>query len=250
MLKHKTALLLDLDGVVLYQPHMMRHISHKSARFVSEVLRVPLSDAQEINQVLYTEFGHTLKGLQKVYGVRQTYADFASFVYDRATMDAMRTCADDAVMTTRSDQTARLARLCLQQDIPMYLFSNAPSKWCFAALRLMHLLGPRAIPETNVLCSDHPVFTDRSSMKPNEQVYDNVEMHLQQTLHDADVDMVFVDDTFGNLVPVISKSHWKPVLFKNGLMRTPCINTPKLHTVYNMTEVGSLLEEAINARTR
>lgn len=253
MLAPRRVLLLDMDGVVLHpQQHALRIVANKSVRFVSAVLDLPLERAARVNELLYREFSHTLIGLRRVYGIPQSARDFAEFVYDRDSMHRLaHGCVTDKATMQRGLEVAALLQRCRARGVPAYVFSNAPSRWCLLALDALHLLNDTTgIQEDRVMGSDHAVFDadSRNSgpmmLKPREPVYDAVERFLHHAWRASDIDLVFVDDSFKNLVPVIGRPGWSALHFVERPLSSDAvvgIRTPALRTVFNLVEVAAAL---------
>lgn len=262
MLTSRRALLLDMDGVVLHpQLPALRVVANKAVRFVSTVLDVPLARAERINERLYKEFSHTLIGLRRVYGIPQREREFAEFVYDRYSMVRLEHgCMTDKATRQRGLEVASLLQRCRARDVPVYIFSNAPSRWCLLALDALRLLNDKVgISEDRVMGSDHAVFDaggrrdvdGRTSMmlKPHEPVYNAVERFVRHSWRTSDIDLMFVDDSFKNLVPVIGRPQWRALHFverPHAADAVTDINTRALQSVFSLADVATVVEDGAN----
>ena len=213
-------LLLDMDGVILHQPNIHRIVSIRATSFVCNTLRekipnISFHHADTINRHLYTTYGHTLTGLNKVFHVNKTIDDFNRYVYDDITMNYVPNFQDDALIFKRSQNIQKLLDKCAKNKVPVYVFSNAPNHWCKLINNMMHL----SIASENIIGSDHPFFADLQLMKPMPHLYYKMDDMIKQRYKDV-CETIFVDDTLINLIPSISMKYWKSVLL--------CPNSPPM----------------------
>lgn len=234
------ALLLDLDGVVMRHRPALRRVSERSAAFVARHLKVPIAAAADINRVLYTNWGHTCIGLDRVYGSPTAcMRDFNRYVYTRETFDVLAASRHDVETRAVGAELRALASRCRTEGIRTFVFSNAPVEWCLVALDAMDALdGTDGLCARDVLGSDHPVMT-QTGLKPDPRVYDAVAALLRHDSRDQDMGIAFVDDTMRNLLPVIGRPDWAPILFATP--GDPDIQTPRLRTVTSLAQVADLV---------
>jgi FMN phosphatase YigB (HAD superfamily) len=236
-----TALVLDIDGVVLHAPRALGRVAQRATEYVQRELG--LTDrryAKRVNKLLYSQHGHTLIGLRKVFGAPLTNRHFAEAVYGA---DTLATLAEEAAThpeIARRFQDVRGVLLRAQErDVPVYLFSNAPETWTRKVYDLGKLSG--FLPASRVISSDHPVFA--GSLKPDPLVYENMEDLLREDragngrAGDA-LRVLFADDSYTNLIPTMNRQAWTNVYFNP---KGPTIGTPRLTTVKRMVEVGNLI---------
>jgi FMN phosphatase YigB (HAD superfamily) len=227
-----TALVLDIDGVVLHAPRALGRVAQRATEYVQRELG--LTDrryAKRVNKLLYSQHGHTLIGLRKVFGAPLTNRHFAEAVYSADTLSLLVEEAATSPEIARRFQEVRGVLLRAQErDVPVYLFSNAPETWTRTVYDLGKLSG--FLPASRVLSSDHPVFA--GSLKPDPIVYENLEDLLQGTQR-----IVFTDDSYTNLIPTMNRpAVWTNVYFNP---KGPMIGTPTLTTVKRMIEVSNLI---------
>lgn len=225
-------LLLDVDGVIFRHPRVLKTVGYRVTRFVQS--RIPqtcgLIDAHQVNKQLYTNYGHTLLGMHEVYSKNApSLEEFNHVVYRNI----------DKLLENKVHEDAQLRTLCeiaLAKDVPIYLFSNAPHTWCQTIIEHMDLCS--YIPEDRILSSDHPVFQEKL-LKPVPKLYENVQTYLQQEHHNKDLGILFVDDSWGNLKPVIRAPGWKPMHFNRTVVRPSSkIQSPFVISVSNFAEVA------------
>lgn len=226
-------LLLDVDGVVLHQPRLLNYVSRKIVSYVREVSPYHLSfeQAKDLNEVLYKSFGHTQRGLQKIYGQQcPTLPVFQNKIYDQSTIHHLWSYRNDPTIQQRGYAVLELLDEAAKKGVPVYLFSNSPIQWCQCIADMLYL----DIPSDHILCTSHPVFQD-NLLKPDVKLYENVATFLQQSHRDKGITQyVFVDDSWINLAPVIGGSAWYPIcLAEDG----PFITSKRVHTVCTLRDV-------------
>lgn len=210
-------LLLDMDGVVLQQPNIHRFVAMRASAFVRRKLDpiipgITYDKANSINRALYTTYGHTLIGLNGVFKTGTSIHEFNSRVYDSFTMDYVHYFQNDSTMRKNGNEVLQVLEECHLRNVPVYIFSNAPIHWCRAVLDMMGL----PIRTEHILGSNHPVFDKNHLLKPQAGLYREVS-HLMSTRHNADHELVFVDDSLMNLRPCMGNEKWRPVLFHPGM---------------------------------
>lgn len=207
------ALLLDVDGVILNQPRVLHKLGHKAVQFVHQ--HVPgnknILQAAEINTMLYTTFGHTHRGVREIFGKKAlSVSAFNEFVYDKDLISYLTMHVNDEIVQTRGQQVRKLVEHAMDRGVPCYLFSNGPDVWCNTIMDMIDM--NTWIPSQNRLTSSHPVFQE-NLLKPDATLYKNVATFIEQSYRDT-MQLVFVDDSLINLVPVLHSPAWKPVLLK------------------------------------
>lgn len=242
LLSRPKILLLDIDGVVLQAPKALGRVAQRACDFVAR--DIGASDrryATRVNRLLYTQHGHTLLGLQRLYGSRSTSADFADFVYDDDTMALLRAAKGTPEFEGRAKQVRAALRRVQDSGVPIYLFSNAPLQWCKTVYDMTNLYY--YLPEENIFYCDHPVFA--GGLKPQPAVYKNIQMYLDHEHRMPDADLVFVDDSYCNLVPVLDSggggtdgTQWSPIFFNP---RGPAVRGRNLTTVKDMEGITRLV---------
>lgn len=230
-------LLLDMDGVVLHQPYLHRFVTMRVVSFVRRRLDPILKDityeqAKQINQILYTSYGHTLLGMNRVFHTHASIQDFNKSVYDSTTLQYVQNFQDDRDMNKRANEIRQVLEHCYQAGIPVYVFSNAPLCWSQTILHTMGL----AIPSDRILGSDHPVADRNGQLKPVPSLYHEVESLLTYR-HGLACEIIFVDDSMMNLRPCMGMTRWKPILLHPNLPSmdvTPLFIRPSIPTTLEL----------------
>jgi FMN phosphatase YigB (HAD superfamily) len=140
----------------------------------------------------------------------------------------------DESLFTNSVTMRYIVKTCKNNDIDLYLFSNAPHVWCKTIIESMHL--DKHITEDQIISSDHDIF--QGLLKPHKAVYDTFQKYVSHQHHDDCLELVYVDDSFQNLMPVMRNPYWRPIFFnKEGA----CIRNNRMYTIRNLTEMNAWL---------
>jgi FMN phosphatase YigB (HAD superfamily) len=206
-------LLLDVDGVVFNHKGLLNKVGNKVVNFVAKELHVEPAEADSINKLLYSQFGHTFTGLKRVYNIPKSSYDFSNFVYDDDLLTSLENVKLDGDLLKNSVDMKYVLSHCKNHDIEVYLFSNAPYVWCKTVVDTMQLSSH--INNDQILSSDHDVFQQK--LKPDRSVYDTITRYISYKRRDHHIQFTYVDDSFVNLVPVLGDGSWKPIFFnKDG----------------------------------
>ena len=208
------ALLLDVDGVVYQNPRVFSIVKGRVTQFVQKTLpKVSLHEASHINDIIYKSYGHTFLGLQAIRPAKTpTLKEFNDFVYDKDTLYSVMDNIWNPVMHKRSMEVHDLCNYAKMNGVSLYLFSNAPKDWCNNVIEAMKLQD--YFHEDNTLSSDHPVFQGKL-LKPTPKLYQTVQDFVQHRHQDTNIPIIFVDDSWMNLAPVIGNPAWKPIYMDN-----------------------------------
>ncbi len=205
----KKALLLDFDGVVFRNNPLDVVISHRcqmySNKFVS--IRNPIK-LREFNTEIYNTYGHTLVGLQKLGHVKANINEFNSYVYDGLIGGDLRSLKDTHYTDIKSFK--RLLSMAQDNDIKVFMFSNAPDKWCNM---VCHYMG---ISENEQPTSLHGLLLESSVLKPSVLGY----MMVERELVDFE-DLFLLDDKMLNLKNIMYNSRWTKLLMSPSSQDTP-----------------------------
>ena len=220
--KRPRVLLLDMDGVVLHQPNLHRFVAMRVGAFVRKRLDaiipgITYDQAEHINRALYTTYGHTLIGMNRVFKTETSIQEFNSSVYDSTTLSYVHHFQDDKEVNKRANEVRQVLERCHMNRMPVYIFSNAPICWSRTVLDVIGL----PIPTEFILGSDHPLFERGGQLKPDVGLYNEVS-RLMTYRHSSDHELVFVDDSLMNLRPCVNKQGWCPILLNPHM---PAIDT-------------------------
>lgn len=208
----KRVLALDLDGVLYNHPRVARYVVNRCVRYVAEELRLSMAEAEPLNAMLYHEYGHTLRGMNKVFGTRRTLQHFNSRVYDPDTLGCIARHARDPGHVHRTLDARDALRRCHAAGVDVYVFSNAPAVWCEATLDAMGFLD-RFVPGAHVVAGDHEALEGAS--KPASRAYQAF-AKVAGIGSSGGRQAVFVDDTLRNLLPLLHAPSWMPVYYNCG----------------------------------
>lgn len=221
----KKAVVLDVDGVILRHPPTLQKVHRRIEHYVSNKTQTHLNESKRVNELLYRHYGHTYLGLKNVYARSSvTLSEFNDFVYTDDIVKSVNNAVYNVDMLHHLIDLQRFLETCRSQNVPCYMFSNAPHPWCTQVHKTCNL--GRWIPIEHILSCDHDVFNRYAqSLKPQPIIYQTLQDYLAHEHHNTDLEIVFVDDSFCNLVPVIDSPAWTPVLFGDT---HPSLDSPKL----------------------
>lgn len=216
--------LLDIDGVVFKSKPMLHIVKGNITRYVRTYLQkerrchVSETEAGIISENLYKHYGHTLRGLQHLYGPVAAQSlghefrlqDFNNFVYDEETINLLYTHLlfsdyddDDAALKDFCDE-------CYKNDVKIGVFSNAPSSWCTPILQHLKVDVAAGLKFT----SSHPLFGNR--LKPDVNLYNDIVDSVGTSSP-----IMFIDDSPINLSAISEDPRWIGVHFKNSFQHIP-----------------------------
>jgi FMN phosphatase YigB (HAD superfamily) len=230
-----------MDGVIMKNKQLLHRVAQRSTLFVARELQLrDVLEAEEINRHLYKNFGHTLLGLQKVYNKSSTVQDFSDFVYDADTMYMLEnTSMKDSETCKALEQLNNIIQKGHSQgsyNFNVGILSNAPHQWCSTILNHGLVDG---IPKDFVFGCDHDIFGNNvyNLLKPNAVMYQIVYDFLSNVLHDDTMKVVFIDDSFVNLIPIIRDPRWYAVHVNPmgpHIRGTNLLTIPDIHFINTM----------------
>ena len=185
------SLLLDIDGVLVRDKMLMKHVKNNCVAYVQS--KLPESKtAKETNRILYLSHGHTARGLQTVFNIDTS--DFNEKVYDKKVMDHLWSVLSSAEFQQEVKEIHELTR----RDWNVTLFTNAPQIWAQAtAMAIGDTVGYRC-PGSDVT---------KSPLKPEAAAYSQFDSHHLN---------VYVDDSLKNIGAARWLPNWKPVYYNEG----------------------------------
>lgn len=197
----RTVLLLDFDGVVLRSPATSRLISSRCIKYVS--MKTGVTDevkARRLNEHLYTRYGHTVLGLQGVGFQNCSLEDFNAFVYDNIDYRHLIRHIDNDSNFFGKD----IDRLCASGFYDVFIFSNARQDWVYGICSALNYpIHKRCRGVLDV--SDY-------FLKPQPSAYQLAHDMIEPSVK-AGSNVVFVDDSMLNILPLRSSMIWHPILF-------------------------------------
>jgi FMN phosphatase YigB (HAD superfamily) len=196
-------LLFDFDGVLIKNNKIEKIIEEKSIEYVSRKLKNH-SNPEKLNRSFYKKYGHTAIGL-KHFIQSETTIDNAEFIQDYNKFVFSNIDYND--FTNHIDKKDivhinRLFSISGNYYSNVGIFTNAPSTWCENICKLMDI-------DIYDHIEDNLLFTsDEGLSKPLYDTYKNVEDHISN-------DIIFIDDSISNLIPVIHREKWNVYLQNN-----------------------------------
>lgn len=175
-------LLLDIDGVIVRDRNLMKHLGTNCANYVR--MKLPdCKDPAETSRLLYLGYGHTARGLERGFNVDTR--DFNSRVYDNSILDHLAHVLASDEFQAEAAEVHSLTR----DGWKLKLFTNAPWVWA-------HKVALAIGDDVNIRCSGNPSETP---LKPEAEAY----MFSPHNLN------VMVDDSLKNLSTARFLSGWK-----------------------------------------
>lgn len=236
-------LLLDVDGVILQQKKVLHHVSNNILHYYAKELKLPLNKALHLNKLLYTEYGHSYRGLCKVFNFDKSIHHFNTAVYTPDVIQSVEDTDKDTIQHIHYMQLRQMVMRCKHEGVPVYLFTNAPLIWCKAVLATSGL--DKFIPDENIISCDHDtmILHKDDGFKPVDVVYNTVE-HFVKSVHYLDDPLyIFVEDSFKNLTPIIGRSSWYPVYLEPKMK---FITEEKVSVVRNAKECKMLIDKILH----
>ena len=196
------SLLLDIDGVIVRDRHLLAHVQDNCTSYV----RHKIPECKEpvfLNKSLYLAHGHTGQGLAITCG--QDTHDFNSFVYDKKLLDHLT----DVIHGSEFQEDAKEIHE-WTKNWKVTLFTNSPAEW---AIPVARAIGDNI----KVVCGD-----PYSPLKPHLNAYRRFSTRENH---------VFVDDSLKNLGTARWLNNWKPVYFGE---KDPATFCPTVGSIWEM----------------
>ena len=231
---HTKVLLMDMDGVVIKHPMYAKSIQNRVHSFVKKKLDkfMPDKKVEQINKVLYKEFGHTVIGMQKLYDSNITLKEFSDYVYHKDFLNTLHVINEDEVAIKR------LLKAAQEKNTDVYIFSNAPDAWCNKILESMN------ITDMPIIGCDHFIYQNSESaslcLKPNFITYLKVMQYINLKNTKTKNTFIMVDDQIQNVLPMIDNPNWKGVWLNHDKTDYQ-IYTPKLYTINDIEQLHSFI---------
>ena len=220
----KTAILLDLDGVINHHPLAEKEVKVQVVKFVQAALQNYIGDvgnvdyqtATQVNDQLYSMYGHTLIGLEAEFDIKTSTRAFNDYVYSPAVLASIKNASPEHFRgaAVRAWDTRKLVERCLavanDREVCPYIFTNSPTVWTDFILELLGL--KELFPKENWITSDSHEMIYRNCFKPDPAMYS-----LAKTVIQTD-NVIFIDDSLQNLVPMAYE--WKTYLMDNNMVKS------------------------------
>ena len=177
-------LLLDVDGVLIRDRLITKHMEHNIDSYVSKKLP-KAKDPSKIRTMLFNRYGHTARGLTQAFGINTD--DFNSEVYNTSLMSHLNGYIYGKGFKNDADDIHNL----IQRDgWNVTLFSNAPVEW----------VTPIAL----AIDDRVNIPQDRLFLKPESGAYAQFPNKHKY---------VFVDDTLNNILVPSLLPNWSCIQF-------------------------------------
>jgi FMN phosphatase YigB (HAD superfamily) len=159
---------------------------------------------------------------------------FNRYVYDDIILNELRTYLFTDIFTHNDDYAYLILiyNLCVSNNIPMYLYSNAPWQWCSLVANKMK------IDKKNVYSSEHEILHNQLLYKPDVSSYRRVAYDILKK--NAEIEqLIFIDDSLDNLIPLKGSKIWKPILYNpaNCIKQTQCFEINSMKTLYTFLDL-------------
>lgn len=181
------SLLLDIDGVLVREKALLKHVKDNCVRYVQNKLP-EAKDPRDVNKILYLAHGHTAIGLKKSFGIDTS--DFNEKVYDHSLIDHLA----EVIYAPEFQQEAEEIHGLIRNGWNVTLFTNSPIEWAV----------PIAYAISDEICVHSP---DGTWHKPEAAGY----VSFPKDRH-----YIFVDDSLKNLGTARWLPNWSPVYFNEG----------------------------------
>lgn len=182
------SLLLDIDGVLIRDKALLKHVKDNCVQYVRHKLPTA-KDPENVNKVLYLAHGHTARGLRDTFQVDTT--DFNEKVYDRRVLNHLA----EIIYGSEFQQEAKEIHDLVKNGWNVTLFTNSPSVWALPIARAIS-------DEINVHCPHSSL--ERTWLKPEAEAYRYFPINMQH---------IFVDDSLKNIGTARWLPNWKCVYF-------------------------------------
>lgn len=222
-LSHKVAL-VDFDGVILRNKKVHGLVQKRIESYVGSILK---SDnkviVKNVNKYLYNEYGHTLIGLEKIVGRDNAgrLEDYNDYVYSNLNIDR-----DDYYEIRRQmTEWNMFLGKCKSQNIPIYIFSNAPKDWClnFIEEKIVNGFVDDILPmNTELLKPDMRVFEIVGDWFAGKSIY-------------------FIDDKIHNMKHTIPNSNWVNIIFSEDNPQSMFKLQDRLYVSNSLNACGDII---------
>jgi FMN phosphatase YigB (HAD superfamily) len=207
------AVLFDVDKVLVRNKNLNASVSNNCAKFIKQVSLKPMSNelATAKKEILEQRYGHFLRGIYSTYGPKyDNLIDhfFIEQVYTHDIYQELIEYLDSREFKEHSENFNEILTLCCDNDIPVSIFSNSPYDWCRKVVNKVELT-----PYINDIYSFDHHLTYPRLLKPDPEVYSNIENHIRLKNVNEINQIYLIDGSPDNLRPIQFNNLWKPVLF-------------------------------------
>jgi FMN phosphatase YigB (HAD superfamily) len=149
-------------------------------------------EAEKLNVAMYTNYGHTLRGVWGGLKNPKNYSieEFNDFVYDESMMSLLGAQLQHNVNYKNIEDVQDVVQRCTIEDIQIGILSNAPERWCKTICDVYGV----PISKDLFFTSDHSLFLERPQrLKPDRTLMKDIASIIQPSY------VMYVDDSLCNI---------------------------------------------------
>jgi hypothetical protein len=222
-------MLVDFDGVICKNRVASNRIIQKASLYTwmkmntDKTPPILMREAEDICGNLYKGFGHTVLGL-KAIGINDvSLKEYNDYVYNNINYGELRTDLMDF------SEIKSLSLFCVNNDIPIFLFTNAPKTWYCNILREHEDILENMTDIRDVIgVSDD----DENHLKPYSVIYNAIENKFPTHK------ILFVDDSAMNFKSTLGSNNWTNIYY------SPC--NRKINNNTYMVDHLNVIQNIIN----
>lgn len=204
---NKKLVLIDFDGVILRNQHASNLIAKRAGLYTWHSLQsrqkkyhnfsVGLNESVDLCANLYKGYGHTLLGLKNL-NLNTSLHDYNKYVYSDINYEKL------VMHNNNMHDVHKLVNECNENNIPILMFSNSPKIWIENMLSCQPILFESIVDVRDTL---HIKDDDDIFLKPNIEIYNLISKVFYN------YNLIFIDDSVGNIKTSLSNPQWTNVLF-------------------------------------
>lgn len=218
-IKSKKIALVDFDGVILRNNKPYKTIVKRIETYVSQQLGIKNDKLiKSINTQLYQSCNHTINGLKTLDCIDTNLSAFNKKIYSN--LDVEWKLDENEIKNWEN-----FYNFMHKQQIPVYLFSNAPKTWCNHFIKNYNI----------EYIYDHisfypPAIFPQDLLKNDKHLYQAITNKFNKH------NIIFFDDTFANFKPILKHPKWTSVWINNEAEYTFKLN----NGMYIMKELSDI----------
>ena len=205
-------LLLDVDGVLVRDKTLLKHVKDNCVQYVANKLPHAKNPA-DVNRILYLASGHTARGLEKTFDIDAS--DFNEKVYNKQLIDHLY----EVIYGNDFQQDAKELIELKNSGWNISLFTNSPYEWAGPVANAIDTSG------INIVCPSRD--WSKANFKPEAAAYKNFPKYASY---------VFVDDSLKNIGTARWLPNWTSVYFSEE--KNSGMNPEWCPTIASIWELG------------
>lgn len=220
-------LLLDFDGVILKRHKLFDQIKARCYQYVDTYIGVRNPQKiKEVNDQLYSSYGHTVLGLQKL-GYDASIKEFNHYVYDFLDYSKLK-----KIDYTDVQQLGDVIDYCDRRNVDLCITSNAPDTWVYNVLKAMSTDFTH-LKTLSSITSQH--------LKPTNEYFETVNNKFESCQH-----LYCVDDKLVNLLPIASNPRYTPIMVSNYAQHNKYLwITSNMSMINDLSHVSDIIDNDI-----